>query len=573
MSQIEQQALQTNFENWRKERVPNLPQDKAFERYCADLILKDYELSDIEISSGKCGGTDDGGVDGFYFFAGRRLITEFVDIPEGSSTATLAIIQATYETGGFKEIRMERFETFARDLLDYQTPPNKIAHLNADTRALISNFRTKYEKMLGTPHTLNVIFHYAMRTTSSPARNPKLASRFKRLERFVKSHLTSATVSWKPWGSSQLLARVREQPEQSIKLPITHHFTTTNGDVVCLARLTDFFAFLKGKDGDIRSGLLEPNVRDYQGIRNPVNQDIHDTLENPKPNQEFWWLNNGITVLAHECPIVGNTLILKSPEIVNGLQTSYEIFWFFRDNPQCLTTDGRCLILRAIKPPDEKTSGDITKATNFQTEVKGMSLRANEPIHFDIEDKFLQHGLFYDRKRGKYKRLKKPLANIVPVVDLARAVIATLLRRPDDARARPQSLLDDKDIYPTIFSRTVDCNVYLFCIVLDRRVSRYLEEHCERSTPEENRDIRYYLDMWLSCELSNAATPDASMLAGLISKAEVLSNADISKAAKMLLMAYRRMGGTEQVAKGPRLATNLRKRAAREFPRQPIVVP
>lgn len=324
LSQIEQQALQTNFENWRRDRVPTLAQDKAFERYCVDLILKDYELSDDEISYGNCGGTNDGGVDGFYFFAGRRLITEHADIPEEASTATLAIIQATYETGSFKEIRMERFETFARDLLDYQTPPDRITHLNAATRALISNFRTKYEKMLGTSHTLNVVFHYAMRTTVPPERNPKLASRFKRLERFVKSHLTSATVSWQPWGSSRLLARVREQPEQSVKLPITKYFSTPNGDVVCLARLTDFFSFLKGKDGDIRSGLLEPNVRDYQGRRNMVNQDIQNTLKNPKPKQEFWWLNNGVTILAQECPVVGNTLILKSPEIVNGLQTSYE---------------------------------------------------------------------------------------------------------------------------------------------------------------------------------------------------------------------------------------------------------
>lgn len=202
-----------------------------------------------------------------------------------------------------------------------------------------------------------------------------------------------------------------------------------------------------------------------------------------------------------------------------------------------------------------------------------MSLRANEPIHFDIEDKFLQYGLFYDRKRGKYKRLKKPVQQVVTVIDLARSVIAIVLHRPDDARARPQTLLDDENIYPRIFNRFADCSVYVFCIILDRRVSKCLEDHYEKATPEEKRDIRYYLDMWLACELSNSSTPDAATLAGAVSKAENISDADIAKHAAMVLRSYRRMGGTEQVAKGSRLAASLRKRAGREFPRQPVVVP
>ena len=81
LSRPEQDALETNFAKWRQDRAPSLAVDKAFERYCAEQILKDYELSDSEISYGECGATNDGGVDGLYFFAGRRLITDTVDIP------------------------------------------------------------------------------------------------------------------------------------------------------------------------------------------------------------------------------------------------------------------------------------------------------------------------------------------------------------------------------------------------------------------------------------------------------------------------------------------------------------
>jgi hypothetical protein len=57
VSQIDLDALNTHFDNWKRERLPKAPVDKAFERYSAEQILKDYELSDEEITSGACGGT------------------------------------------------------------------------------------------------------------------------------------------------------------------------------------------------------------------------------------------------------------------------------------------------------------------------------------------------------------------------------------------------------------------------------------------------------------------------------------------------------------------------------------
>ena len=56
MSVLEIKGLENNFENWRKERGPDLPADVAFERYTVELILKDADLSDEDISSGLVGG-------------------------------------------------------------------------------------------------------------------------------------------------------------------------------------------------------------------------------------------------------------------------------------------------------------------------------------------------------------------------------------------------------------------------------------------------------------------------------------------------------------------------------------
>lgn len=61
MSEWEIQALEANFDNWRKERAPQLASDRAFERYVIEMVLKNLDLNDEEIEYGWLGGADDGG--------------------------------------------------------------------------------------------------------------------------------------------------------------------------------------------------------------------------------------------------------------------------------------------------------------------------------------------------------------------------------------------------------------------------------------------------------------------------------------------------------------------------------
>ena len=110
----------------------------------------------------------------------------------------------------------------------------------------------------------------------------------------------------------------------------------------------------------------------------------------------------------------------------------------------------------------------ITKATNFQTPVAPVSLHATDPIHFDIEERLKLYSLYYDRRKGEYRNLRKPIASIISITSLARAVIATVLRRPNDARARPQSLLNKNDTYKQIFNESYNPDLFVSYILLDR---------------------------------------------------------------------------------------------------------
>lgn len=243
-------------------------------------------------------------------------------------------------------------------------------------------------------------------------------------------------------------------------IDVSKQFTTNHGSAVCWVRLKSFADFLTDDRGAIRRSILEPNVRDYQGKRNAVNPDIRNSLSD-SDIREFWWFNNGITVLATQCSLTGDKLTVERPEIVNGLQTSQEIFAYFKENPEA--ADSRNVLVRVIVPPDDHIRSRITKATNFQTPVNQLSLHATDQIHFDIEEKLKLYDLFYDRRKDEYRELRKPISKIISIRTLARTVIAILLQRPDDARARPQSLLNNNTQYNSIFNDNHDRDVYVAC--------------------------------------------------------------------------------------------------------------
>jgi hypothetical protein len=63
-------------------------------------------------------------------------------------------------------------------------------------------------------------------------------------------------------------------PMKEFVLGVFKRFTAPDKSTACLVKLSDYAKFLTDDYGQIRKDLLEPNVRDYQGKRNPVNADM-----------------------------------------------------------------------------------------------------------------------------------------------------------------------------------------------------------------------------------------------------------------------------------------------------------
>ena len=142
---------------------------------------------------------------------------------------------------------------------------------------------------------------------------------------------------------------------------------------VALVNLSDYFKFITSPTGELPRHIFESNVRDYQG-HVTVNKAIQDSLEAAE-GEDFWWLNNGVTIIASSATFsTAKTLKIDFPEVVNGLQTSNEIFnYFSRKALQRISTSFRTACMNELDFAPTFSAG----VAEFSTEnITGMSVDA-----------------------------------------------------------------------------------------------------------------------------------------------------------------------------------------------------
>ena len=166
---------------------------------------------------------------------------------------------------------------------------------------------------------------------------------------------------------------------------------------------------------------------------------------------------------------------IHDPQIVNGLQTSRTIYNHFRDNTPD-EKDSRRVMVRVIKISDKPTRDDIIKCTNSQNEMPAEALRTTDAIHRQIEGAFHIKGLYYDRRKGYYREKGQPVDKIVSVIEVAQAIIAIVLQKPNDARGGPKKYLVNDEKFDSIFGKTnsgedkYSFSLYIKAVEITRRI-------------------------------------------------------------------------------------------------------
>ena len=210
----------------------------------------------------------------------------------------------------------------------------------------------------------------------------------------------------------------------------------------------------------------------------------------------------------------------------------------------------RNVLVRVIVPPDEQIRSSIIRATNSQTPINEVSLRATDPIHFDIEEKLRLYQLFYERRKGEYREQKRPADSIVSIQTLARAVIAMLLHQPNNAYATPSRVL--KSDYNNVFNENYNRDMFVVCMLVQRNVDHYLQTCGDELKPVRSI-IRYYISMTaISILLKKVSAPTDKELASLITvSVKGIDTAILDDCAAVVMGTYSKHGATETVAKGP----------------------
>ena len=183
------------------------------------------------------------------------------------------------------------------------------------------------------------------------------------------------------------------------------HLATGKDSYLLLVRLEDYWRFVTDEKSNLRRYLFDSNVRDFLGTKG-VNDDIARSLTDERWPR-FWWLNNGVTILATSATVPGKTIQLQDIQIVNGLQTTETIFRHFKDGSA--QSRDRAVLVKIIVSSDAAARDQIIRATNNQNPVEIAALHATDKIQRDIEQ-ILEYGTTgtYQRRKNYYRNIGKP---------------------------------------------------------------------------------------------------------------------------------------------------------------------
>jgi len=533
-------------------RAATSPKSEFFEIFVAEQVLKDYDLGYNEIESGIIGGGNDGGIDSFYVLVNGELAQEDFDfsaLKKGVVIETV-VIQAKL-TDGFGETAIEKLTAATEDLFNLAKDLGEMkAVFNDGLLSSVANFRRIRSGLASKFPALRFRYVYASKG-SEP--HPNVRRKAKILGEKLKSLFSDADFSFEFLGARELLSQARREPPTTHNLTLAENPISSTGDVgyVALVKLRDFDGFIRDEAGKLRRNLFEANVRDYQGST-AVNDEIFISLK-AKDQEDFWWLNNGVTIVAGKAIVSSKTLTLEDPQIVNGLQTSNEIYRYFSDSNTA--GDERNLLVRVIVPTKPESRDRVIKATNSQTSIPPASLRATDKIHRDIEEHLRPYSLFYDRRKNLHKNDGRPLDQIISIPLMAQSVMSILLQRPDDARARPSSLLKKDEDYLRVFSTSIPIGVYRICALIVRRIDAYMRRDSTLDARERNNVI-FYVAMRVAAIASGKKNLSAIDVAAI--ELTKLDDDIIQKSLSAVKKLYDDLGGGDQVAKGSQLVEALK---------------
>lgn len=247
--------------------------------------------------------------------------------------------------------------------------------------------------------------------------------------------------------------------------------------------------------------LLERNIRRYLGLHsNRVNSAIHETLVNEQKRDNFYFFNNGITMICRKFrhnALQGENyqLKLEGMQIINGGQTCKTIqqtlYPSQRRQRQLFeeSFENVYVLLRIyeLSEDDQDFVRDITYATNSQNPVDLRDLRSNDEIQRQLEIGINDLGYTYKRKREE----GGGGSSVVTSSIVAEAVLAIWRKKPQQAKFRRKEHFGK--LYGEIFNELNAAQALLATLIF-----RHIENERKRPSTENPPDFLPYASHYIS---------------------------------------------------------------------------
>ncbi len=176
-----------------------------------------------------------------------------------------------------------------------------------------------------------------------------------------------------------------------------------------MAKITDVYNLWKSAE-DNNYPLFEENIREYLGGTSGINKSIIATLKNPDERGNFFYYNNGITIICDSAKADAHKVDITNPQIVNGCQTVNSIAEVFKtiDNPDKDFNDVYVMVkILILEKKNNSFYRDIVRYTNSQNSINEKVFGATLQPFFTIQDKLKEYGILLGVKQSDNFQFKE----------------------------------------------------------------------------------------------------------------------------------------------------------------------
>jgi len=442
-----------------------------FGNYVVASTLLEEELDNVKsVSTNKSQG-----IDGIVIIVNNRLVTEEADLGKFGPTEAIKIkigfIQSTTKNS-FDE---QKFSAFTDEVVKFLTGTIDIEPYSTIYKKLLDESGNFIDRIEETPHTS--LFFLSARTSHNVgiekinSEKTKITSR-NEIEN--KCLLEKISVLQKE--------EIKVEYEKiskfhSIQIKFENNIPLSSAENVELSLLaTVKFSELKKliltSDKNLKEKLFIENVRNYIGST-PVNLDIKKTLDAVSERNYFPFLNNGLAIICDKIerhPVKDKEFTLTFPRIINGCQTTNELYKKYKESPEENSIDEIEIVAKVISTNDNNLKKMIIYAANNQNSID-KDLQSLNEFHEKIETYYLGKDerafhIYFERLRGQHSNVNPPYSR-VNIETLARVLISVFLRKPHEMKSNAVSVIDKFQKEGKIFnSSSQEPTQYYYCGVL-----------------------------------------------------------------------------------------------------------